>query len=185
MDASRPITYRCSQKSSSGDTRGYISTSAGSSIKTEPMLRGFLAAILLTFWPSQPGAAQLLTDTLFTWQGYGRASTCRIRIYESAPDQKRSRTIVVDELAENQGASTLDDVQHLAELVGRTLAQDPEDAFWIFRWGAFSYPGADKHSKEVYFRATFSRSGRGALGTPFWRLVDRETVVEYTDRAFH
>ena len=149
------------------------------------MVRRFLVPLLLTLLLRQPASGQLLTDTLFTWQGYGHASTCRIRIYESAPGEKRSRTIVVDELAENRGASSLDDVQHLAELVGRTLFQDPEDAFWIFRWGAFSYPGADKHSKEVYFRATFSRSGRGALGTPFWRLVDRETVVKYTDRAFH
>jgi hypothetical protein len=92
---------------------------------------------------------------------------------------------VIDELAENRGASTLDDVQHLAELIGRTLAQDPEDAFWIFHWGGFSLKGAEGGAKELFFRATFRRSSHGALSTPFWRLVDKATVVKYTDRAFH
>src|SRR5690606_37415498 len=102
-------------------------------------------------------SAQLLVDTLFTWQGYGSTSMCRVRIFTSAPDQQRSRTIIIDELAENRGASTLNDVQHLAELIGRTLAQDPEDAFWIFHWGGFSLRGADNDAKELFFRATFRR----------------------------
>ncbi len=147
------------------------------------MIRRFRLVLLLISM-TQPSAAQLVIDTLVTWQGYGRRSTCRVRIYESAPDQKRARTIVIDELAENGGPSTLDDVQYLAELVGRRLSQIPENAFWVFHWGSFSFPGAERHGKEFFLRATFRRSGTGALGPPFWRLIDRPTVVKYTDRAF-
>lgn len=146
--------------------------------------RGFFPLLLLILAP-QPVSGQLLTDTLFTWQGYGHTSICRVRIFESVPKASRARTIVIDELAENRGASTLDDVRHLAELVGRALSQDPEEAFWIFRWGADSFPGAEENGKEMYLRATFRSSDYGTLGPPYWRLVDRAAVVEYTDRAFH
>jgi hypothetical protein len=128
--------------------------------------------------------AQLRSDTLFTWQGYGRASTCRVRIYQSGADQKKALTVVIGETGENHGASTLDDVQHLVELIGRRLSVDPEEAYWVFHWGGFSHAGAEPSNKELFFRATFRRSDSGALGTPFWRLVNREAVVEYTDRAF-
>lgn len=127
---------------------------------------------------------QLVTDTSFVWQGYGRASTCRIRLFRSGADQKKPHTIVVDELAANEGASTLDDVQHLVELVGRRLDLDPETAFWVFHWGGFSHRGGEGSGKEFFLRATFRRSDTGSLGAPFWRLISREAVVEYTDRAF-
>ncbi len=146
--------------------------------------RKLLPVLLLVLTP-QSVPAQLVTDTLFSWQGYGHTSTCRIRVFESAPKASRARTIVIDELAANRGASTLDDVRHLAELVGRALSQNPEEAFWIFRWGAFSFPGADDNGKEVYLRATFRSSDYGTLGPPYWRLIDRAAVIEYTDRAFH
>lgn len=129
-------------------------------------------------------SAQLVTDTLFSWQGYGRTSTCRIRLFRSAVDQKKPLTVVVGELGQNEGASTLDDVQHLVELVGRGLGVDPEAAFWVFHWGGFSYAGGKRSDKEIFLRGTFRRLDSGSLGAPFWRLISRETVVDYTDRAF-
>ena len=78
----------------------------------------------------------------------------------------------------------LDDVQHLVELVARSLDVDPEEAFWVFHWGGFSYAGSERSGKEFFLRATFRRSDTGSLGAPFWRLISRNTVVDYTDRAF-
>jgi hypothetical protein len=131
-----------------------------------------------------PARAQLLADTLMTWEGYGRLSTCRIRIFRSAPDEKRPLTIILDELHSNQGETTLDDAQHLVELAARRFAVDAENAFWIFHWGAFSFADAAESKKEIFFRATFRRTDSGAVGPPFWRLINRETVEEYTDRIY-
>lgn len=141
-----------------------------------------LVALLLGAVPT--ASAQLVADTLFSWEGYGRTSTCRVRLFRSGVDQKKPLTIIVEEAGQNEGASTLDDVQHLVELLGRSLGVDPEEAFWVFHWGGFSFPGSDGTDKEFFFRATFRRSDGGSLGTPFWRLVNRQTVVDYTDRAF-
>lgn len=142
----------------------------------------FLLGLVLI--PPPVASAQIVTDTLFSWKGYGRASVCRVRVFASGVDQKKPLTVVVGELGQNEGASTLDDVQHLVELVARSLDLDPEAAFWIFHWGGFSYAGSEGSDKEFFLRATFRRSDSGSLGTPFWRLISRETVVDYTDRAF-
>lgn len=128
--------------------------------------------------------AQLLTDTLFTWSGYAHESICRVRIYRAAPKERKDVVIVLDELADNRGRSTLDDGRHLAELIAREAAIDPESAYWIFYWGDFSFESAQSSRKEVLLRATFRRSDNGSLGTPSWRLINRETLAKYTDRAF-
>lgn len=141
-------------------------------------------SLLFAGWMAQSASAQLLIDTLFTWQGYGRQSICRVQIYKSASGEERTRTIIIDELAHSNGPTILDDVRHLAELLGRNLSLIPEKAYWVFHWGAFSFPGATESRKELFLRATFRRSGGGALGPPAWRVVDRETIVKYTDRAY-
>lgn len=123
-------------------------------------------------------------DTTFTWRGYRHVSACRVLIFRSAPGASRAITVVLDELAENRGRSTLDDAPHLVELVARAFLVDPDSAFWIFHWGSFSFPEAEPSGKELFFRATFRRSDSGSLGPPFWRLVNRATVSEYTDRAY-
>lgn len=132
----------------------------------------------------QPAQAQLLSDSTFTWTGYARQSICRVRVFRSAPNEKKPFVIVLDELAKNEGRSTLDDARHVAELISRQVGIDPESAYWIFHWGDFSFEDARSSSKEVYLRATFRRTDSGTVGTPFWRLINRETVVEYTDRAY-
>ncbi len=127
--------------------------------------------------------AQALSDTLFAWQGYGRSSTCRLSIYPTPADEERPFTVVVREVGDNSGASTLDDARYLVEQVGRTFGLDPAEATWVFHWGAFSYEGG-QGGKEVLLRATFRRGKRGDLTTPLWRLVTRAEVEEITDRQF-
>lgn len=132
-----------------------------------------------------PACAQLLADTLFTWQGYGPAAQCRLRLYARLPDEDYTHVVVLQELAENRGPSTLDDARHLAALVGRAYGIDPAQAYWVFHWGGFSFEGgqADRR-KEVFLRATFRPTSGGALGAPNWRLITRADVEDYTDRLF-
>ncbi len=145
------------------------------------------AAVLLWGWGLFAGSAraQLLADTLFAWKGYAQTSHCRLRLYVAAEAVERPRIVVLEELADNRGPSTLDDARYLAERVGRALNFDPADALWVFHWGAFSFPDARPDAgKELFLRATFRRSRQGQLGTPTWRVVRREDVEEYTDRRF-
>ena len=141
-------------------------------------------AALLTLAVATPAAGQMVADTTFSWRGYRNVSTCRVRIYHSAPKAARPMTVILDELAENRGRSTLDDAPHLAEMLSRSFPVRPDSAFWIFRWGSFSFAGAAPEKKEIYLRATFRRGKSGALGPPSWRVIDRATVIEYTDRAY-
>jgi hypothetical protein len=130
-------------------------------------------------------SAQLRVDTLFTWRGYARAATCRLQIYAVPSDEDRPHTVVLRELAENDGASTLTDARHLVELVGRRFEIDPAAATWVFHWGAFSFEGAAPNKrKEMFLRATFRWNKSGTLDTPSWRVVTRAQVEDYTDRQF-
>ncbi len=141
---------------------------------------------LLVVWQvASPARAQLQADTLFTWQGYARTATCHLRIYAAPPGADRSRVVVLRELAENAGPSTIADARHLAELVGRRYHIDPVDALWVYHWGAFSFSGAaPDRRKELFLRATFRRTSSQNLGTPSWKIVTREDVEAYTDRHF-
>jgi hypothetical protein len=148
------------------------------------LLAALIALIALPAGP-RPARAQLVVDTLFAWQGYGQRARCRVQVYRIPPDDDRTHTVVLRELAENHGPSTLDDARHLVELVGRQLGVDPEAAHGIFYWGPYSYDGArPDRGKELFLRATFRRTGRGALGAPSWRLLSREEVDAVTDRLF-
>lgn len=131
-----------------------------------------------------PAAAQMLADTLFTWKGYEDDSICRVRVYRSAEGEAKPFTIVVSELAQNRGRSTLEDTRLVVELVGRAFDIDPEQVYWVFHWGAFSFAEEGSSNKEAFFRATFRRGSSGSLGSPSWRLMSRDLLAEYTDRAF-
>lgn len=142
----------------------------------------FLACLAIG---SSPARAQALVDTVFAWQGYGRMGQCRLRVYTAPPREDRTYTIVIQELAENGGPSTANDIKHLAELAGRTFGIDPSAAFWILHWGAFSFEGARPEGrKELFIRATFRRIKSGGIGSPSWRVLSREEVEELTDRQF-
>ncbi|GIV58258.1 MAG: hypothetical protein KatS3mg043_2194 [Rhodothermaceae bacterium] len=141
---------------------------------------------LLFLLPVPPAPAQLQVDTLFTWQGYRGEGVCRLRIYRTPPsDKDRTHVVILQELAENGGPSTVQDARYLADLVGRTFGFDPASAYWIFHWGPFSYEGARPDDRrELFLRATFRRSESQRLGSPTWRVVAREEVEKYTDRQF-
>ena len=131
----------------------------------------------------QSAPAQI-ADTLFTWQEYGRRGTCRVRVYETPPEEDRRYTVLLQELAENEGPSIVDDARHLVELIGRQLSIEPTTAYWVFHWGAFAYEGAQPNKrKELFIRATFRRN-KQSLSTPHWRVINRDEVREYTDRLF-
>ena len=129
-------------------------------------------------------AAQPVADTLFTWRGYARMGQCRVAVYPTPSDEERTRTVVLHELARNEGPSTVDDVRYLAEAVGRRFQIDPTEAYWIFHWGAFSFAGAETNDKELFLRATFHRTSTGRLSSPYWRVIRRNEVLELTDRRF-
>jgi hypothetical protein len=129
--------------------------------------------------------AQPLVDTLFTWKDYGRTALCRVRIYPGPPGDERTQTVVLQEQAENRGASTTADARHLVELVGRQFGLDPAASYWIFHWGTFSFEGAQAEPrKELFLRATFRRTRGESLSTPTWRVITREEVENLTDRRF-
>lgn len=93
--------------------------------------------------------------------------------------------MILDELADNKGTSITGDARHLVELIGRQLTFEPSETCWIFHWGAFSFEGAENSTrKELFLRATFRRTKSGALGSPYWRVLSREEVEEYTDRCY-
>jgi hypothetical protein len=109
-----------------------------------------------------------------------------VQLYPAPPDEEtRVRTILVRELAENRGPSTLSDVRYLAEHIGRQFGIAPSAATWVFHWGAFSHEGAaPDDDKELFLRATFNRTSTGRLSTPYWKVIDRNAVRELTDRRF-
>ncbi len=142
-----------------------------------------VGVFVAAFAPS--ARTQPLVDTLVTWQGYARTATCHLRIYAAPPGEERARTVVLRELAENAGPSTVDDARHLAEVVGRRFGIDPVEATWVFHWGAFSFEGASPNPrKQLFLRATFRRLKSQHLSTPSWKVVSREEVEQYTDRQF-
>ena len=151
---------------------------------------GFMAALRLAFAAllllgSESASAQALSDTLFSWRGYARIAQCHVSVYPAPPDEERTHTIVIRELADNRGPSTVDDARHLVELIGRQLQVDPAEAYWIFHWGAFSFDGAAPEAdKELFLRATFRRTSTNRLGSPYWRVIPRADVRALTDRRF-
>jgi len=132
-----------------------------------------------------PARAQLLADTTVTWQSYARDGTTRARLYATPEGAKRDRVVVLTELAENDGPSTVDELRHLAELIGRRYNLDPARAYFVVHWGAHSYEGADPDDdRELLLRAGFHRTSTGNLSSPNWYLLSREQLRELTDRQF-
>jgi hypothetical protein len=133
-----------------------------------------------------PGSlAQPRTDTTVTWRSYSRTGTAAVEVYPGPPDEEETHTIVLRELAENRGPSTVEDLQYLADLVGRRLGVAPTNAYWIVHWGGFSFEGADPDAdKALFLRATFSRTSGGTLGSPHWTVVSETEVRALTDRQW-
>jgi len=141
--------------------------------------------ISLGLFLSLPVLAQPQTDTTVSWRSYSRTGTAQVQVYPGPPDDEETHTIVVRELAKNQGPSTLDDFQYLADLVGRRLGIDPTTAYWVLHWGGFSFEGADPDAdKALFLRATFNRTESGNLSSPYWNVVSETDVRELTDRRW-
>lgn len=151
-------------------------------------LSGFVAALLLAAPATDPATAlaQPIADSLFSWRGYNRVSETHVSIYPSPSDEEtRVHTVVLKELGSNRGASTVEDIRYLADLVGRQFGIDPAHAYWIVHWGAFSYDlSASDPKKDLFLRVTFRRTKSGRLGSPYWRVISRDDVRELTDRRW-
>lgn len=122
-------------------------------------------------------------DQEVTWRTYGAERAARVRVFASA-DERRPRTVVVDDRASN-GAPVTDEVTYVAETIGRALGFDPTEATFVFRFtpAAFAETGRDG-GKTLLLRATFRRGASGALLSPDWRVISAEALDDLTDRAF-
>lgn len=139
-----------------------------------------LAVVLIPTALSQPQ-----TDTTLTWRSYSRTGTAEVEVYPGPPDDEETHTIVLREVAENRGPSTVEDLQYLADLVGRRLSIDPTAAYWVLHWGGFSFEGADPDDdKALFLRATFNRTKSGNLSSPYWNVISETDVRELTDRRW-
>lgn len=129
--------------------------------------------------------AQLLADTTFAWKGYGKTGSCRMLVYHVPQEVERPHTVVLQEVAGNDGPTIVADARYLVEQIGREFGLDPAGSTWVFHWGAFSYieegAGSDK---ELFLKATFRRTDNHSLTTPNWRVISREEVETATDRQF-
>jgi len=147
-----------------------------------PRLAAFISLGLLLAGPT---LAQPQTDTTVTWRSYSRTGTAAVQVYPGPPDEDETHTIVVKELAENRGPSTIEDFQYLADLVGRQLGINPTTAYWVLHWGSFSFKGTDPDAdKALFLRATFNRTESGNLSSPYWNVASKTDVRELTDRRW-
>ena len=154
--------------------------------QTSDTMKIFICALLLVSASTSCPIvhAQILADTLLYWQGYFTMSVCSLRVYHNN-DQDRPHTIVLTELAENRGATLIEDISFVADQVGRTYGIDPTNSYWVVHWGSFSFPNATPSKKELFLRATFRKTSTNRLGAAQWRIIRREDIESYTDRHFH
>ncbi len=149
------------------------------------MRRFALAGLLLAAGASAPTAAAQAGpthDQTLDWRTYAATRQARVRVF-LADDERRPRTVVLDDQASNAGALT-DEAQFLADLVGRELGFDPVEATFVFRFTPAAFVAdAPERGKTLLLRATFQRTSSGALGAPTWRVLSSDELEEMTDRA--
>ncbi|MEM0962425.1 MAG: hypothetical protein AAGK21_07835 [Bacteroidota bacterium] len=121
-------------------------------------------------------------DQEITWRTYAAEQSARVRVFLS-PDDRRPRTVVVDDRAGNRDAIT-DDAQFVADHIGRELGFDPVEATFVFRYTPASFVAeAGGTGKTLLLKATFRRTSTGALAAPDWRVISSDTLEDLTDRA--
>lgn len=130
-----------------------------------------------------PASGQQVVDSLFEWRGYIHPGKSRIQIYKTLNDKNRTHAVILQEIAQNKGPLIHDDLPYLVEEISRTYRLDASLVYWVLHWGKFTFEDA-RSSKELFLRATFKRKSNGQLGTPQWRLIQREDVETLTDRQF-
>ncbi len=150
------------------------------------MKRLYLINLILfvNFWIFTSLFAQPLVDTTYTWQGYSKSGITQLQIFNNPENIRRPKTVILKELGKNKGPSTVSDLPFLAEEISRMFNFNPTEAFWILHWGSFSFENARTTRKEIFLRASFRYTRTLQLGSPQWRVIDRESVEELTNRLF-
>ena len=121
-------------------------------------------------------------DGDLSWRTYAAERTARVRVF-LCDDERRPRTVVLDDRASNGGPIT-GEAQYVADLVGRELGFDPVEATFVFRYTPASFAAdAPDRGKTLLLRATFGRTSSGALASPTWRVITSDALEELTDRA--
>ena len=143
--------------------------------------------ICIVFWiaigmSAADALAQPSVDTGFSWRSYAREGTTHVLVFPTDPDDPT--IVVLREVADNAGPSTINDIRHLVELIGREHGVDPTEAVWVIHWGSFSYRSAEASRREVFLRATFRRNKSGSISAPSWRILSRAEVQELTGRHY-
>lgn len=132
------------------------------------------------------GAAAAQTNPVhdddLSWRTYAAERSARVRVF-LCDDERRPRTVVLDDRASNGGPIT-GEAQYVADLVGREFGFDPTAATFVFRYTPASFAdGAPERGKTLLLRATFGRTSTGALASPTWRVIGSDALEELTDRA--
>jgi hypothetical protein len=141
------------------------------------MYRFALVGLLLA-----PAAAAQTYDQDLTWRTYAAERTARVRVFP-CEDERRPRTVVIDDRASN-GEAITGEASFVADLVGRELGFDPVGATFVFRFTPAAFAdGASERGKTLLLRATFGRNASGTLGAPQWRVISSDALEELTDRA--
>lgn len=148
------------------------------------MPQRILLTLVIVLMAEHPAHSQLLADTLFTWRGYTRQGICGFKLYKNPEQDAKGYTVILKELAENPGPSTIDEIGYLAERIGRIYDLDPTDAYWVSHWSHFSFNEASVSKKELFVRATFNWTATKRISAPKWRIIRREDIEKYTDRQF-
>lgn len=142
--------------------------------------RLLLAALAVAL--AVPSAQAQPHDQEMTWRTYSAERSARVRVFP-ADDERRPRTVVVDDRATNDEAIT-DEAVFIADLVGRELGFDPVEATFVFRFTPAAFVAdAPERGKTLRLRATFGRTASGALGSPTWRVISPDELERLTDRA--
>lgn len=128
-------------------------------------------------------AAALYADTVLVWRTYADDASARVRMLASS-DEDRPYTVVVDQLPGQAGLVT-DDARFVAETVARAFGYDPVQATFVFRFTGESFQGPGGDDLALLVRATFRRGKSGSLGSPSWRVINRDELAELTDRALY
>ena len=141
------------------------------------MLRLALVGLVLA-----PAALAQTHDQDVEWRTYSAERSARVRVFP-CEDERRPRTVVVDDRASNGDVIT-SEAAYVADRIGRELGFDPVGATFVFRFTPASFAAdASDRGKTLLLKATFGRTASGALASPSWRVISSDTLEDLTDRA--
>jgi hypothetical protein len=130
--------------------------------------------------------AQPISESDLTWNSDGfTPSKCHIVVYKADAHELRGKThvVVIKELAENKGKTTIEDAKFLAEKIAEDQKIEIENLFFIHYIGSFSFENGQGR-KSILMGTSFRRQENGRLNAASWRIVSMADAVSYTDRQF-